>query len=290
MKGLIPYATLPGTISMEVREARLDNTPLHLGMISNGLRVVALHQVDYGHWDEATLTVRLRAPQLELDTGQWSDAVCLAVLAERRTQTRTATRLTREAEGVWGGTVRLHRDHHLGHVELVGQVIATVDGVPGRLIGLTESRWTIDLKAKTPAKKNAIKMVAVDFGDEANPHLHPYKMDPWTIEVAEEEPIVYLNAGFEGLVPLLNSGDRAVRDALSAQIATDVWMALLNAAVYAVQTEDGAPQWPGGWKDSVLKRMLPDMFPDRSPDDALIEVVTRSRHGEGSGEDRKSVV
>ncbi len=98
---------------------------------------------------------------------------------------------------------------------------------------------------------------------------------------------MYLNSGFEGLQFLLGSAsrsDRAVQDAVAGQIAGDCWAALFNTAVYAIEVEDGEPQWPGGWKESVLRRMLPDVYPDRSPDDALVELCERRRQGESGGE------
>lgn len=284
MNQLIPYSTLVGDITLEVLEARLDGVPLNFNMVSSSRRVVALHQIEREDWEEARLSVRLSPPRHELEVGSWSDIVCVAVSAERRTNTRTVTPLKRLVDGGWAGVVPLHSDHHRGYVELSGHVIATVDGVVGRLIGSTKRPWTVDLQARTPNGQQAMKIVSVDFGDEAHPYLAPYKSDPWMIEAGADEPIVYLNTGFEGLCDLLDSGDRTVRESLSAQIAADAWTALFNAAVYAAEIEDEQPQWPSGWRASVLKRMLPDMFPDRSPDDALMEIVSRRLDGNGGGD------
>lgn len=281
MNRLIPYPTLAGETSLDVREVRLDGVPLNLAMISSGRHVVALHQVEREGWEEARLAVRLQPPRHELETETWSDVTCLAVLTERRTNARSVTPLRRETDGSWSGVVVVHRDHHLGQAHLTGHVIATVGGVAGRTIGSTERSWTVDLQARTPTRQNSIKIVSVDFADAAHSHLHAYRRDPWTVEAVGDEPVVYLNTGFEGLAPLLDGGDRVVRDALSAQIAADAWTALFNAAVYAADMEDGQPLWPGGWQSSVLRRMLPDVFPDLSPDDALIEVVTRRLNGDG---------
>lgn len=284
MNRLIPYPTLAGEVSLEVREVRVDGAPLNLAMISAGRHVVALDQVERERWDEARISVRLHPPQRELKTGPWSDVTCAAVLAERRTNARTVARLRPEPDGSWTGSVVLHHDRHLGQAELTGHVLATVEGVAGRSIGATERAWTIDLQARTPTRQNAIKIVSVDFTDEAHPHLNVYRDDPWTVEAAGDEPVVYLNTAFEGLSSLLNEGDKATREVLSAQIAADAWTALFNAAVYAADVEDGQAVWPAGWRGAVLRRLLPDVFPDRSPDDALIEAVTRRLNGEGGGD------
>ena len=281
MNRLIPYPTLAGEVSLEVREVRLDGVPLNLDMISGARRVVALHRVEREEWDEARLSVRLRTPRHELADAAWSDIACAAVLTERKTNARSVTPLSPESDGTWTGVVVMHADRHSGQARLTGHVVATVDGVPARTIGVTDRAWTVDLQARTPAQREGIKVVKADFGDPDRPHLHPYKEDPWTVEAVGDEPVVYLNTRFEGLLPLLYGEDRPAREALSAQIAADAWTALFNAAVYAADVEDGQPLWPGGWRGAVLKRMLPDVFPDLSPDDALLEIVTRRLEGDG---------
>ena len=39
----------------------------------------------------------------------------------------------------------------------------------------------------------------------------------------------------------------------------------------------------GGWHEAVLKRLIPDMYPDRSPKDALDEIVERRQQGDPGG-------
>ena len=293
MKRLTPYRVLAGDVSLEVLKARLDDIDLPYAMISVPQRMVALHQVERARWETARLSVRLRTPRQELETGSWEDTACYAVLAERRTNVRTATRLHEEEPGVWTGDVVIHRDRHVGRVRLTGHVVATVGGVSGREIGTVDEAWTIDLKARTPDKSNTVRTVWVDFTDEAHARFRPFGADPWTIESSGEEPVLYLNKGFEGLSTMLESGrsgDRAARDAISAQIAQDVWIALFNSAVYALDIEAEVPDWPGGWQESVLRRLLPDVFPDRSPEDALAEIIERRRTGDGGGDLQRRVL
>ncbi|MUN38544.1 hypothetical protein [Actinomadura litoris] len=287
MKRLTPYPVLVGDVSLEVREARLDDISLPFAMISVPQRMVALHQVERERWETARLSVRLRTPRQELASGPWRDEGCYAVLSERRTNVRTTARLHQEEPGIWTGDVVVHRDRHVGRVQLTGHVVATVDGTAGRQIGTADETWTIDLKARTPVKSTTIRTVWADFGDEGNARLRPFSADPWTVESVGEEPVLYLNKGFEGLSTMLESSrsvDRAARDAVSAQIAQDVWTSLFNSAVYAIDFESGPPDWPGGWQESVLKRLLSDVFPDRSPDDALAELANRRRTGDGGSD------
>lgn len=287
MKRLAPYPTLVGDITLDVRAVRLDDVPLPFPMISETQRVVALHEVERRDWETAYLSVRLSAPRHELETGPWTDVSCHALLSERRTNARIATSLREEVSGTWTGEVRVHRDRHVGRAELSARVVGSVDEVAGRLIGSTGESWVIDLQARTPVRHKAITTVWADFTAENNPHLHPFRADPWTIEAVGDEPVLYLNQGFEGLDALLRGTrvvDRPARAAIAAQIASDVWTALFNAATYAIEMENDRPQWPGGWRETVLKRMLPDVFPNRSPDDAIAEIVERRMNGDGGGD------
>ncbi|GLZ08900.1 hypothetical protein Acsp03_63660 [Actinomadura sp. NBRC 104412] len=286
MRRLIPYPVVAGDVSLEVREVRLDDIALPYAMVSVAQRIVALHEVERGRWETARLSVRLHAPQHELESGPWEDVTCFAVHSERRTNVRTSTRLQEEAPGIWSGDIVLYSDRHVGRVQLTGQLVGTVGGVEGRMIGATEDTWTVDLQARTPVKSNTIKTVWADFGDEDG-RLYPFRSDPWMVEAIGEEPVLYLNKGFEGLVSLIESTrtvDRSARDAVAAQIAQDVWTVLFNAAVYAIDPDSDAPEWPGGWREATLKRLLPDVFPDRSPDDALSELANRRRDGDGGGD------
>jgi hypothetical protein len=61
-------------------------------------------------------------------------------------------------------------------------------------------------------------------------------------------------------------------------------MVLFNSAAYHADAKGDSPEWPGGWQEATLRRMLPDLFPERSPDDALVEVVHRRRSGDGGGD------
>ncbi|MEV0401942.1 hypothetical protein [Actinoallomurus sp. NPDC050550] len=287
MRRIVPYPVLVGEVALEVREARLDDVSLPYSMISGAQRVVALHEVERSDWETARLSVRLTTPRHELDAGPWSDVSCIAMLSERRTNVRTSTPLREEEPGTWAGEIIVHRDLHVARAELSAQVVGSVDGVTGRLIGSTPDSWTVDLQARSPVRHKSITTVWADFGDQGNPHLHSFRTDPWTVEVVGDEPVLYLNLGFEGLEALLQGTrltDRPARAAIAAQIATDVWTALFNAAAYAIEVDGDRPEWPGGWRETTLRRMLPDVFSDRSPDDAILEIAARRRTGDGGGE------
>ncbi|MEV4321279.1 hypothetical protein AB0J37_03515 [Microbispora rosea] len=271
MKRILPYPIVLGELLLEIREVRLDDVALPIEMISAEHRTVALHRIERSGWRTARLAVTVRGPRDELDTGPWRSMSCLVTLTERRTNAHTAVKLGMTSElGVWSGHVDLHRDEHVGKAELTACLVATIDGIAGREIAVGNNPWLVDLQAKTPAKRDDVITRWVDFNDEAYPWLRPYRADPWTVDTSSESPTLYLNSGFEGLRLLLNSprsADHAAKDALASRIAMDMWNVLFDTAAENVK------EWPGGWRESVLRRMLPDVFPDLSPEDALRELA-----------------
>jgi hypothetical protein len=274
-------------MSLEVHQASLDDVPLAYNMISKSERVVALHQIERHDWRTARLHVRVTAPESELASGPWRSIACFAVLSERRTRTQTSVELRMQRPGEWSGDVDLQRDHHLGRAQLTGQLVATVDDVRGRTIATVNGPWVVDLEARTPTRRNAVPTRWLDFGDERNQHLNAFKDDPWIVEAVGDSPVLYLNSGFEGLRAILEStrvADRPARDALAAQIATNVWTVLFNAAGYQADVTGDQAEWPDGWAEGVLRKMLPDVFPDHSPNEALQELVNRQRTGDGGGD------
>jgi hypothetical protein len=48
--------------------------------------------------------------------------------------------------------------------------------------------------------------------------------------------------------------------------------------------DDGMPIMPGGWRESVLRMMLPDVMPGRQLTDALADIADRRKSGSGWSE------
>ncbi|SFD62673.1 hypothetical protein [Streptomyces aidingensis] len=284
MKTAMPYPTPAGEVTLQVVGAKVDGRALPLHMISRTHQVVALHEVERREWDEVRLELRAELPRGELSAGAWRDVVCVAVLTEGATNARTTARLSGTAEdGVRTGSITLTRGSHRSRAELSLYVVATVEGVPGRIIGGTEESWIVDLQAREPVRERELVIHKVDFRNTDEEWLRPYRDAPWLIETTGEMPTVHLNTGFEGIEDLLegsgNPVEKAVRGMLAAQIATEAWTAMFQAAVDGLDVEDGVPQWPTGWRDRVLRGLVGDVFPDLSPADALRELHARRSEG-----------
>lgn len=294
MKRLVPYTTLrrsDGVTSLELHAARVDDDPLPVSLVNRSERVVAVHGVGYADWRSARLSMRMHVPVVPNPEARgWRDVRAAVAVGNRSSNIRAVTPLFQESDGLWTGDVRIDRDEHKGRTQLTGLVTATVDGVPGRLIGGSEEAWTVDVDSRTAHREQDMRVVEADFGDEAHPHLNAYRHNEWTVDAAGEVPTIYLNTAVEGIARLLTRTDRmapaesALRKVLSAKLGTEVWMTLFYGAVDEIRVEDDTPQWPGGWRDATLRSMLPDVFPDRSPEDALRELVGR-RHGDVDGRD-----
>ncbi|MFE3180873.1 hypothetical protein ACFXKR_08215 [Streptomyces violascens] len=288
---VFPYKTLAGEVSFRVTAVRQDRADLDISVFSSQEKVVALHHVERADWESARLSLAANLPAKELANGSCEDVAVIAVLTEKATNSRTTTLLRENlvGSGEWTGQLRFWRSAYQSQAELSVMVVATVDGVAGRVIGRSKDDWLVDLAARTPVRKKELQVSEVDFRDGPHAWLHPFKDSPWFIETAGDVPTVYLNTSFDGISELLNSGgsamEKAVRDMLAAQIATDVWTAVFHSAVSDLELDaEGAPQWPGGWRDAVLRGMLADVLPDQSGADALREIHARRIESSGWNE------
>ncbi|MFE0653039.1 hypothetical protein ACFVZH_31150 [Streptomyces sp. NPDC059534] len=292
MKSVYPYPTLFGDVDLDVLSITVDGTSsLPYSHVSKSERTVALHRSGRENWEHCTLRLQATLPEPEIADGRWTDVVCLAALTEKATNARTTARLERAADGTWGGGIDLHRSRHLDRAMLGLTVVATCDGVAGRAIGATAEDWYVDLKGTTPVRRREIEIVEADFREGPEQWLRPYKDSPWIVDTTGEVPTVYLNTGsVDGLVDMLGGSgggpaEKLLRDVTSSQIAQDAWTAMFHTAVSALDVdEDGTPLMPTGWRESVLRMMLPDVLPGRQLTDALYDIEERRTKGFGWAE------
>ncbi|MGA5165237.1 MULTISPECIES: hypothetical protein [Streptomyces] len=285
MKKAYPYPILAGEVALAADKVWVDNIPLSLNLVSESERVIALHAIKRD-WEEIRIKISVSVDADELADGTWVSPVCLAVVRNRRTNVRLSFPLKYQERGRWSGEVELRRGEHVGRCEIDAWIAARVDGVEGRLIGRAERRWSADFEAKQPTRQRSVKMLWRNFVD--HPQLNEFRDDPWILDAEAGSPILYLNSSLEGFRAVLDNAStpeqKLVRELMATQIAGEVWTAMFNTALYASAVERGEPQWPGGWHEDVLRRMLPDFFPETSPDEALVDLVGRRTAGE-SGSD-----
>ncbi|UNO41194.1 hypothetical protein [Streptomyces sp. MST-110588] len=289
MKTAYPYRVLSGDVDLQVDRLFVDNVPVDLGRIGDRDQIVAAQDLNETHqrWSELRLKVSVTADGDEISAGPWRSPQCLVVVSNQRTNVSQAFPLRQDGPGRWQGEVELARDEHIVRSRITARIVATVDGVEGRLVG-TAPTWSVDFETKRPTPERSIKMRWIDFTDPSNDHLKEYRDDPWLIDTEAGEPVLYLNSSVDGLRGVLENASSAeqklVREVMAAQVAAEVWTAMFNMAVYACDVVDGEPQWPGGWHEDVLRRMIPDLYPTHSPEDALAELVQGRAEGENGGD------
>ncbi|WP_206663638.1 hypothetical protein [Prescottella subtropica] len=285
------YPTLIGEVDLNVVSVAIDGQDLPYSRISRPEQTIALHEVERTNWETAQLTLKAAMPERELAEGAWTDVSCLAVLTENATNARNASILHRGPAGEWTGSIELSHARYVRRATLELLVTATIDGIGGRIIGSTDQNWFVDLTSSKPARQRDVDIVEEDFHNGPLAWLKPYRESAWIVDTSADIPRVYLNTtAAEGLVDLLNSSGgsseaKLLREMAASQIAQDAWTAMFHSAVSNLDTdEDGTPQMPGGWRDAVLKTMLPDVIPDRQLTDALYEIGRQRHDGVGWSE------
>jgi hypothetical protein len=223
----------------------------------------------------------------ELADGPWSGVACVAVLSEGATNTRRVSRLERRRDDThWRGEVRVRRSTHVARAVLDVSVVGSHGGVDGRVLGTTDTPWIVDLLARTPTRQRDLEILEEDFRDGPQEWLRPFMDAPWIIDTTGDVPTVLLNTSFEGLPELLSGArgplEKATAGLVAAQIAGEAWATMFHSALSDLEfDEDGTPRFPGGWRESVLRSMLPEVFPGLPLSEALGEA--HSRRGDGRG-------
>ncbi|MHB9861466.1 hypothetical protein [Streptomyces sp. YIM S03343] len=284
---VFPYERLRGTVSLRVDAASvkaLEQSRERLDSRARSVveRVVVLGLADTEDWETATLTVSATIPSKATEPdGPWSDVVVVAVLTDRTTNTRVTVKLAPEAEGgrEWRGDLHVLRTDLFDRATLTVQVVATVDGVQGRIIAEAADDWIVDARSDTPAREQSFDIKEVGFAKGPG-WLRKFTDAPWIVNASGMLPTVHINTDFAGITDVLGAEGRGpealVNEMMVSQMAADVWIAVFHSAVGDLEMEDdGTPLFPHGWQGEVLREMLPDVVPDRTLEDALREVHRR---------------
>ncbi|MBD0693635.1 hypothetical protein [Streptomyces sp. CBMA123] len=278
-----PYRRLTGNVSWRVESAQIKAEgesweDVESKYLSTVERVVALGpDEDRPDWTQARLRLAVGLPAKALDpSGPWQNVKVVAVLTERATNFRTSVEFSPVSEDGRDRTAELYlyRCDLLDRASLAVHVVATVDGVPGRVIATSDVEWFVDVIEAVPLLARELEVRMVNFGAGAS-RLQRYKDSPWLVDTTGRIPAVRVNTDFDGLGDLIGADggtgpEKTVRELLLAQMCSEVWTAVFHSAVGDLEVEeDGTPVFPHGWQGEVLREMLPDMYPDREPEQAL---------------------
>ncbi|WP_184929800.1 hypothetical protein [Streptomyces nymphaeiformis] len=284
---VFPYPRLRGTVSLRVDSARVKAPAQPREQLDSRARsvierAVALGAAETEDWETAVLTVSATIPSKATDpTGPWSEVVVVAVLTDRTTNTRVTSTLARETEDGrdWCGELQVLRSDIHDRAVLTVQVIATVDGVPGRIVGEAAEDWIVDVRSDVPTREQSFDIKEVGF-TKGPRWLQGFSEAPWIVNASGTVPTVHINTDFEGMADVLGAEGRGpeglVNAMLVSQMAAEVWTAVFHSAIGDLEIEDdGTPLFPHGWQGEVLREMLPDVVPERTLEDALREVHRR---------------
>ncbi|MFE3963580.1 hypothetical protein [Streptomyces cyaneofuscatus] len=243
-------------------------------------RVLALGTAETDDWDAAALKIAATVPESAVRAdAPWRDLQVYALLTESATNTRLTARLAPTADDPcrWTGELRIARADIADRGRLSAHVVATVDGVPGRIIGESEDDWFVDVTADAPVRDRPFETRRHSFA-EGPSWLRQMKDAPWVIDPSGKLPTVHVNTDVEGMETLLDANGRgiegAVGELMAAQMASDIWLAVFHAAIGDLELDERErPVFPGGWRGSVLREMLPDVLPDQP-----LEIALRTLH------------
>lgn len=296
MIAIYPYDSLVGDVRLSVNKVTIDGKPLSSNYVNPDIPEIAFRDLETERWDEAMVEVTVTAPAGELAGNPgWEHPQAVVQMLCPYTNTRRVFVLTPDAHSParWYGTVTLARQEWYGRATMRALLPATVDGVAHRVIGTGET-WQLSFDDLPPSPVHG--SIAVQWVDFANDHefgLKPFKEDPHHLRLDPEAPVLYLNSGFDGLEALLGDrkrrpfAEQAMHDSTRVNIAGDAWQAMFVTALDAVEIdpETQMPEWPAqDWQVVVLRTLFPRIYPHLGPEDALIEAVQTRRSGEGSGE------
>lgn len=216
---VFPYPRPRGAVSLRVDAARVKAPEQPREQLDSSARsvverAVALGLAETEDWEIATLTVSATIPSKATEPGgPWSDVVVVAVLTDRTTNTRVTSRLVPEAEGgrEWRGELQVLRSDLCDRAALTVQVVATVDGVPGRIIAEATDDWIVDVRSDTPTREQSFDIKEVGFAKGPR-WLQKFTDAPWIVNASGTLPTVHINTDFEGMTDILGAEGRGPED------------------------------------------------------------------------------
>jgi hypothetical protein len=289
MRTLYPYRVLFGDVKLGMTGVEIDGTRVP-GLIDNDGRRVRLERAERESWDVAKTWLELAGPASKLASLADPAAVVVANCGPANTRVSTVLQPVDDIPSRWVGELTIDRVHWFGRGSLQGYITATVNSVPNRIVGSAEG-WDIELDDfPTSPVANSLPIRWVDFREPNNEtYLVRFASDPYYLRIDPDKPMLFLNKGFDGLEQLLvdrrrRGADRALHDNARANVASNVWIGLFNAALDAVEEIDGAITWPeSDWQRVVLEALLVRMYPERGLEDALVDAYSARHEPDAAG-------
>jgi hypothetical protein len=295
---LFPYPTLGDSEpTLSITTVRLDGASRpHL--VKKEDSTISLYD-DAKPWRRAELDFELicvsdRVRAFEDEHGRISGAVLVANC--RPTNARHSVRMSRSDvdRGRWSGTLELDRENVRDRVDLTTILSAEVGGVTNRPVAVAPGWIAYADEPESLRLKGTLRVRWLNFTSLASPVLaRAFPHSTHLVHFTSGMPELWLNSGFAGLEPLLKDrkdrrgADKALHDFQRTGIARGAWLALIADAMSAVQGDAADEQsdelgWPEKpWQAEILKRVLPQVAPDKSERELLTMAAQAWREGCG---------
>ena len=276
---LYPYKILFGELALKMERPELKRADgVYKNLPSEDFnqegRTILLWPSDQeSKWTSVILRFTVEGPESELRSldNMGAELLMTASAQSGASQLRKAVHLTRLGTR-WTGELELPRRLFKGRTVFRCVLTGMIEGKSFRYLGATED-WTLyfeEVRKQLP--KGTLDAVWVDFAADAErPFLRRYAAEMFYADVNQDPPVVYLNSKFDNLQDLFRENPRptgmrmALLEAVRTGIARSVWQAMFQAAVTSIKAgEDGEnADWPDvEWKETVLKKILPNIYPN----------------------------
>ncbi len=290
MEHFFPYPTLEDPLMLYVDGQKVDGHSAPHDLLAVR-RSIDLSLLGSG-WRRASFSMRVDLPVAQLEEMGAADVHVVLAVNCPSTNLRIGVPMVPGARtGSWRADIELEAGALAKKADLHAVVSGRVGGVSHRYLGSTDP-WKIWISApEIPTISGDLPIQWADFTAEDCPQaIDPvFRREAFYVDVTEDPPVVYLNDGVPDLRRLFDYApgrtptERALREAHFSSIASSGWMALFNASVGGIADEGDQVDWPAvDWQRKVLSTLLPRIYPDLSPDDALIRVYEDDASREGS--------
>lgn len=286
-----PYPTLEESLILAADGQAVDGKAPPVDLLTVR-RSIDLSGLPPG-WRRATISFRLDLPLLKASHGLIDDIEVVVCVNCRATNLRTGQVMRPGARiGSYVADLEIEYGAFAKRATLKAVISGTIDGVPNRYFGESEE-WNIWVSApEIPILTGDLQVQWAEFeNDEKCPQVieKAFRKHAYYVDVTADPPIIYLNDNMPDLrrlfdeTPRRTATERALRDAHFATIASSGWLAMFNASLGGIEEDGDAVTWPENeWQKQVLLTLLPRVYPDLAPDDAMRRAYEDDNSADGA--------
>ena len=275
-----------------------ENLSVNVIRVGDGT-VGTAYDVGTHAWDRISATVKVTFTSEQRRAVLWSGedvevtARVIASLRCKKTKLRQALPLRRTAKDTWEGDVTLDRAELVDVVEIKPLVVRVTDGDSAKPGRQARTRGAIiaegpvaDLRIDESSQpfKGGLDVKWEDFAKSSDPRRRDRANLLYDVDVDRSEPRLVLNRAHQDAYSLLSdeqpssTAAKAARTAILAHVGSATLGHLFRAALDDAREDPETGEWslPEGWQNTVVRRLLPHLYPEHSSSDARMEQLLAS--------------